>query len=198
MSGSALIPHRRRNLVYRLTALLSFCLLLAAPAWSQQDPCAGYQDSPDAPHHGPGKFNVMHLGFAGAGASLLVIDPQGRRFGSEGHSHAPFREIPRAFYEDDSTAQADTGLPTARQPREITIHYAQSGTYRILITGRKSSERWLKVSTNTCGKRWQKQITLPASASAAVSTLTLIYDSHATAEPQLLDSSQAQAATNKK
>ncbi len=177
--------------MYRLAALFSFCLLLTAPGWSQQqDLCAGYQDSPDAPHHGPRKFNVIHLGFAGAGASLLLVDPEGRRFGFDGHSRAALREIPRAFYEDDNTAQADTGLPLARQPREITVHYAQCGTYRILITGRRNSERWLKVSTDTCGKRWQKQITLPASPKAGISWLTLIYDSHATAEPRLLDSSQ--------
>lgn len=175
----------------RLTTLFSLCLLLAAAASAQQDVCAGYQDSPGAPHKGPRKFNVIHLGYAGADSSLLVIDPQGRRFGTEGHSKVAVREIPRAFYEDDNTAQSDTGLPPARQPREITIHYAQSGSYRIVVTARKEAEPWLKVRTSTCGKRWQKQATVPASGKAATFTFTLIYDAHAVGEPQLVEDKPA-------
>lgn len=176
--------------MHRVTALASFCLLLAAAALSQQDVCAGYQDSPGAPHKGPRKFNVIHLGFSNGDSALLVVDPQGRRFGVDGRSKAVIREIPRAFYEDDNTAENDTGLARARQPREITIHYAQSGAYLILLTARKDDGQWLKVRTNTCGKRWQKEIMVPASPKAAVSSFTLIYDSHAKAEPQLLPGDQ--------
>ncbi len=188
---------RETYAVSRVTTIFAFCLLLVAAAWAQQDPCAGYQDSPDAPHKGPRKFNVIHLGYAGAGSALLVIDPQGRRFGMEGRSKAAVREIPRAFYEDDNTAQSDTGLPPVRQPREITIHYARSGSYRIVLTGKKGAEQWLKIRTSTCGKRWQKQVTVPSSGKAATFTFTLIYDSHAVAEPQLLEGDGTGPATDK-
>ncbi|HET9790157.1 MAG TPA: hypothetical protein VFR08_02530, partial [Candidatus Angelobacter sp.] len=165
--------------MYRVIALLSFCLMLAAAAWSQQqDMCAGYQDSPDAPHKGPRKFNVIHLGFASGDSALLVVDPQGHRFGVDNRTKAARREISRAFYEDDNTAENDTGLSPVRKPREITLHYAQSGAYLIVLTARRSADQWLKVRTSTCGKRWQKEITVAASKGAA-STFTLIYDAHA-------------------
>lgn len=171
----------------RLTALLFF-VLMATAVWSQpQDICAGYQDSPDAPHPGPHKFNVIHLAFAHANSDVLIVDPQGHRFGVGASGKAVPREMPRAFYEDDSTAENDTLMPRAEQPREITIHYAQSGKYLIAITARKDAAQWLKLKTSTCGRRWQKEVTVPASHKNTVSRFIFIYDSHAKQEPQLLD-----------
>jgi hypothetical protein len=180
-------PVSRGDIVMaRLTALL-FCVFAATAVWSQQDVCSGYQDSPDTPHKGPRKFNVIHLAFSQANIDVLIVDPLGRRFGVDANGQAVPREIPRAFYEDDNAAESDTTLSRAEQPREITIHYALSGNYLIAITARKDAAQWLKLRTSTCGRRWQKTITVPASHKEMVSRFTLIYDSHAKEEPQLLD-----------
>jgi len=173
----------------RLTAFL-FCLFVSSAMWSQQDVCAGYQESPDTPHQGPRKFNAIHLAFSQANSDVLIVDPQGHRFGVDASGKAVPREIVRAFYEDDNTAQSDTQLTQAEKPREITIHYAQAGTYMIAITARKDAAQWLKLRTSTCGKRWKKEITVPASHKGAVARFTLIYDSHAKEEPKLLAGDQ--------
>lgn len=171
----------------RQLAALLFWLLMTAIAWPQQDICSGYQQSPDSPHKGPRKFNTIHLAFAHSNTDVLIFDPRGHRFGVGAPGKTLLREIPRAFYEDDSTAENDSGLPRSERPREISIHYAQSGRYLIVLTAAKNKAPWLKVKTSTCGKRWQKEVTAPVSPEGTVARFTLIYDSHAGSDPQLLE-----------
>ena len=170
----------------RLARLL-FCLSVTTVMWSQQDFCAGYQDSPEAPHHGPRKFNVMSFAFSEANSDVLVADPQGHRFGRDPSGKGTLREISRAFYEDENTAEMDSNKPPAERPSEITIHYVQSGAYVIFLTARNDRAQWLKLRTSTCGKRWEKEISVPQSRKGVVYKFTLLYDSHAKAEPQLVE-----------
>jgi hypothetical protein len=172
------------------TALILLAFLLAVPALAQSDPCENYQSSPDAPRQGPRKFNVIRIAFASADSYVMVVDPAGHRFGTDAHGKAVSSEIARAFYEDDNTAQMDTNLPKERKAREMTLDYAQSGKYQIILAARGSSGQPLMIKTSTCGRRWSKQITVPARAKGAAACFTLIYDSHAKQEPQLVENDQ--------
>jgi hypothetical protein len=174
----------------KITALL-FCLFLAIPGWTQSDACENYQDSPNAPHKGPRKFNVISLGYASADIAVLISDPQGHRLGVDTKGKKFFGEITRSFYEDDNTAEMDTNLPKSSQPREMTIHYAASGRYLITVTHKHGGKHWLKIRTSTCGKHWSKELTLPSAGKGAVSNLIFMYDSHAQVEPQLLPDQSA-------
>jgi hypothetical protein len=69
----------------------------------------------------------------------------------------------------------------------MSIDFAQSGLYLIVVTSRKPAKQLLWLRTNTCGKRWKKEVTIPASRKGAVSRFTLVYDAKAKGEPQLLD-----------
>lgn len=168
-------------------AAILLCLFLAMPGRAQNDPCENYQSSPNAPHKGPRKFNVIRIGFASADSHVLVVDPEGHRFGTDAHGKVASSEIARAFYEDDNTAQMDTNLPKERQPREMTIDYAQSGKYQITLVARGSKSQLLIIKTNTCGRHWSKPVTVPGSAKGAIAQFTLTYDSHAKLEPQLAE-----------
>ena len=172
-------------------AKLLFCLFVTTSIWSQQDVCAGYQDSPEAPHEGPSRFNLISVAFSQADSSVLVADPQGHRFGADPSGKGTLREIARAFYEDDDTAEMDTDWPASQRPTEITIHYVQTGSYLISVTARKDGVQRLKLRASTCGKRWKKEISVPQSRKGVVYKFTLIYDSHATAEPQLVKADHA-------
>ena len=168
---------------------LLLSLVLTGIGWCQTDICEGYQDSPDAPHTGPLRFNVIHLGFVGDDSYVLIIDPQGHRFGVDSSGKAVAREIVRGFYEDDETAAMDTNLPPRRHPREMTIHFAKSGKYRIAMTARTASAQWLKVAANTCGKAWSTEMTIPPARAGTVTQLTLLYDARGKVEPQLASES---------
>lgn len=170
----------------RLTRLL-FCLLVSTVMWSQQDLCSGYQDSPEAPHNGPMKFNLISFAFSEANSDVLVADPKGHRFGTDPSGKGTLREISRAFYEDDDTAEMDSNKLPGERPREITIHFVQTGAYLISLTARNDGAQWLKLRTSTCGKHWKKEISVPQSRKGVVYRFTLVYDSHAKAEPQLVE-----------
>jgi hypothetical protein len=172
-------------MIHRIAALF-LVLGFAAAGWCQKDPCEGYQDSPDAPHHGPRRFNVVHVAFSGADSFVLIADPNGHRFGIDSDGKQSPREIVRGFYEDDNTAEMDTNLPAERLPRVMTIHYAQAGKYLITLTARKGKSQWLKISTSTCGQHWNKEITLPTAPAGTVTRVTLVYDPHGKEEPQVL------------
>jgi len=173
--------------MYFRTAALIICLFAAGLACGQTDPCEGYIDSPDAPHSGPRRFNVIRVAFALADSYVLIVDPEGHRFGIDSNGKRIPSEIPHAFYEDDNTTEMDTNLPRERQPQEMTVDFAKSGKYLIIITARKPAGQWLKIRTNTCDKVWEQAITIPAERTGAISRRTLVYDSHAKKEPQVLD-----------
>jgi hypothetical protein len=132
------------------------------------------------------RFNVIHLGFVGDDSYVLVIDPQGHRFGVDSSGKAVPKGIVRAFYEDDETAAMDTNLPAGRHPREMTIHFAKSGKYRIAMTARTASAQWLKVAANTCGKAWSTEMPIPPAGAGTVTHLTLLYDGRSKVGPQLI------------
>lgn len=170
----------------RRIILISFCLMSSALV-AQQDPCAAYQGSADAPHKGPRKFNVITIAYSFANSEVLVADPEGHRFGKEPGGKGVLREIVRAFYEDDNTAEMDTNMLSSQKPREIVIDFVHSGAYLLSVTAQSKNPQWLRVKTFTCGRRWSKEITVPASRAGVITRFTLVYDSHAKAEPQLLE-----------
>ncbi len=176
-------------MAFRLAALL-FCALLASGGWCQKDICEGYIDSPDAPHKGPRRFNLISIAFSLADSYVLVVDPEGHRFGVDSSGKRIRSEIAQAFYEDDNTAEMDTNMLPARQPREMTIQFAKSGNYLITVTARKNASLWLSFQTGTCGKVWKHEITIPAARAGTVSRMTLVYDAHAMQEPRLLEGDQ--------
>lgn len=166
--------------------------LCVVPLWAQQatakaDPCAGYVDSPNSPHPGPRKFNLISIAYSGADSYVLIVDGAGRRFGRDSANKRVYIEIPQSLYEEDWLAETDTHLPASANPEEMTIDFAQSGSYAIVVTSRKPAKQILLVLTSTCGKRWKKEISVPQALEGIVYRFTLVYDSHAKAEPQLLD-----------
>lgn len=172
----------------RAIALVVFCLLISSLSRSQQqDPCAGYESSVDAPHKGPKKFNVIIVAYSLLNSEVLVTDPEGHRFGKALDGKSVLREIVRAFYEDSNTTEMDTDMPPSQKPREIVIDFVRSGTYLLTFTAQSDKPQWVRLKTFTCGKRWTKEFTIPASHPGAVSQYTLLYDSQARTEPQLLE-----------
>lgn len=164
----------------------------AVPLWAQQgtaeaDPCAGYVDSPNSPHTGPRKFNLISIAYSSAGSSVLIVDAAGRRFGRDSASKRVYTEIPHSLYEDQWLVETDSHLPASAKPEEMTIDFAPSGSYVIVVTSRKPAKQILFVVTSTCGKRWKKEISVPQSRKGVVYKFTLVYDSHAKAEPQLVE-----------
>lgn len=181
--------------MYFRAAELLFCLFVTGVASGQKDICEGYVDSADAPHQGPLRFNVIHIAFSFADSYVLIADPEGRRFGVDSSGKPVKREIVRGFYEDDDIAEMDTNLPPKRQPREMTIYFARSGKYLIVVTGRSISSQWLKVQTNTCGKPWKQEITIPAAPIGTITRMTLVYDSQARQDPRVLIGESSNAGT---
>lgn len=174
-------------------AILLFCVFLANVGWCQQDICQGYQQTPDAPHQGPSRFNGIDIAFSLVDSYVLIVDPEGHRFGIDSSGKPVRREIVRAYYQDDNTAEMDTNLLAARKPREMSIDYAQSGKYLLVITARTNTGQSLKLRTSTCGKIWRREITIPASKKGSISRFTLVYDSHAKEEPQILEGDHTKA-----
>jgi hypothetical protein len=156
-------------------------------SWSQQDPCSGYQESADSPHKGPRKFNVITIAYSLANSEVMVADPEGHRFGKDPNGKGVLREIARAFYEDSNTAELDTNMLANERPREIVIDFVRSGAYLLVITAQSKQPQWLRTKTFTCGKRWSKEFTIPASQAGAISRYTLLYDSQGKMEPQLVE-----------
>lgn len=172
--------------MYR-TVIIAFCLLMSSLSWSQQDPCAGYQESADLPHKGPRKFNVITIAYSLANSDVMVADPEGHRFGKDPNGKGVLREIVRAFYEDSNTAEMDTNMVASEKPREIVIDFVRSGAYLLVVTAQSKKPQLLRIKTFTCGKRWSKEFIIPASQSGATSRYTLLYDGQAKTEPQLVE-----------
>ena len=175
------------------TVLLCLCVvpLRAQQANPEADPCAGYVDSANSPHTGPLKFNLIRIAYAGADSYVLIVDGAGRRFGRDSVNKRVYIEIPQSLYEEDWLAEADTHLPASAKPEEVTIDFAQSGSYVIVVTSRKPAKQILLVLTSTCGKRWKKEISVPQAREGIVYRFTLVYDSHAKAEPRVLEGDHA-------
>jgi len=179
----------------RIPACVAKAILLclgAVPLWAQQataeaDPCAGYVDSPNSPHTGPRKFNLISIAYSSADSYVLIVDPAGRRFGRDSAGKQVYTEIPQSLYEDQWLAETDTHLPASAKPEEMTIDFAPSGSYVIVVTSRKPAKQILFVQTTTCGKRWKKEIPVPQPRKGVVYKFTLVYDSHAKAEPHFAE-----------
>jgi hypothetical protein len=84
-----------------LSKALFLCLcafpLQAQQATPEPDPCAGYVESPNSPHKGPRKFNVISLAYSGADTYVMIVDGAGRRFGHDTPDKRLYNEIPKAF-----------------------------------------------------------------------------------------------------
>ena len=173
-----------------LSKALFLCLCafpLQAQTTPEPDPCAGYVESPNSPHKGPRKFNVISVAYSAADSYVMIVDGEGRRFGHDSEGKRLYTEIPQSLYEDEWIAEADTSLPASAHPEEMSIYFAQPGRHLIVVTSRKPTKQVLSLRTSTCGNRWKKEITIPASPKGAVSRFTLVYDAKAKREPQLLD-----------
>jgi hypothetical protein len=158
-------------------------------ALAQQNPCAGYQLSPEAPHAGPRKFNVIQIDYSHASSLVLVSDASGRKIGIGSDGKRVPAKMPHAFYEDREEAVASTGLPPEKEPEEITIQYPQAGRYEVVVTSRSSAMQWLRITVHTCGKRWSKEIEIPPGKPGIVKRWILLYDPSSAQDPQALPQS---------
>jgi PKD repeat protein len=81
--------------------------------------------------------NVSGLDFSsGNAASLLVVDPLGRRTGYEPSSGVVLQEIPQSVHFLDTLENSDlTGAPGTDTAHQVEISLPMSGDYRIFLSG---------------------------------------------------------------
>ncbi len=116
---------------------------------------------------------------------VLLVDPEGHRFGVDSSGKPVPREIVRGFYEDDDTAEMETNLPAERQPQVMSIDEAASGRYVITVTARRNTKQWLKIMLWTRTKLWKQEFMLSAMAAGTAAKLSFAYDFHSEKEPQV-------------
>lgn len=125
------------------------------------------------------------IGFSGVRSRILLTDPAGHRFGIDREGKNVPREIPGSYYEDDDTAEMDTGLLDKEKPREMVIPVASTGDYRIEITPRRKEDQWFKLTTVSCGKIWRQEFSLTSKEASSAVRLVVGPSGASDGEPQL-------------
>jgi len=143
------------------------------------------QTAPSGSSHEKLRGYIM-IGYSSTDSYVLVVDPEGHRFGVDSCGKPVPREIVRGFYEDDDTAQMETDLPPERQPQVISIDEPRSGKYRVVVTARKNGNEWLKVKVWTKNKLWKQEFTIPSAAAGSIAPLSLKWEFLSESEPEVL------------
>jgi hypothetical protein len=96
----------------------------------------------------------------GGVAQLLLVDPAGRRLGTDARTGASFGEIP-----DGSRSESTLGDEDADQPiRELLVMRPMAGTYTVRVTGERDGAYTVDAGVLT---------TAVASADATVADVTI-------------------------
>lgn len=91
---------------------------------------------------------------------LLLLSPGGKRIGQDPRSGRTYQEIPQAYYEYESIADAKSG---AAGPKSGIIYLPNpaNGVYRLQVTGRITGKYFLEITAFNQGRPPLKALSRP-------------------------------------